>query len=65
MVSNNIADIFSRRNEKNERLFRLLQMVYIDSTYKEDYVIWTDDLIELTGKVKVLLDILYKQSLYY
>jgi len=58
MVSYNISDIFSRSNEKNERLFRLLQSAYIDSRYKEDYIIRTDDLIKITDQVRAMLDIL-------
>lgn len=58
MVSYNILEIFSRKNEKNERLFQLLQRAYIDSRYKEDYIIRTDDLIMLTEKVRALLNVL-------
>ena len=58
MVSYNIADIFSRSNEKNERIFQLLQKAYIESRYKEDYTIRTDELITLTEKVRTLMDIL-------
>lgn len=58
MVSYTITDIFSRISAKNERLFQLLQRAYIDSRYKEDYLMRTDDLILLTDKVRTLLDIL-------
>ena len=57
MVSYTIQDIFSRNNEKNERLFQLLQKAYIDSRYKQDYSIRTDELITLTEKVRTLMDI--------
>jgi HEPN domain-containing protein len=57
MVSYKIQDIFSRNNEKNDRLFQLLQKAYIDSRYKEDYSIRTDELITLTEKVRTLMDV--------
>jgi|ERR1035437_311234 hypothetical protein len=52
--------IYYHYEEKNERLFWLLQSAYIGSRYKEDYIIRTDDLMTLTEKVKTLLDILKK-----
>jgi hypothetical protein len=58
MVSYNITEIFSRNNEKNERLFQLLQKAYIQARYKADYTIRTDELITLTEKVRTLMDIL-------
>lgn len=57
MVSYRLPELFQCNNEKNERLFGLLQKAYIDSRYKEDYTIGTDDLIILTEKVKTLMDI--------
>ena len=60
MVSYKLPDIFSVDNEKNERLFKLLQRAYIDSRYNEDYKIGTGDLITLTRRVTDLLDILKK-----
>jgi uncharacterized protein len=57
MVSYRLPELFSRNNEKNERLFGLLQKAYIDARYKEDYTIGTDDLMILTEKVRTLMDI--------
>ena len=57
MVSYTVADIFPKDNEKDGRLFQLLQKAYIDSRYKKDYIIRTDDIILLTDKVRNLLEI--------
>ncbi|MEJ7671697.1 MAG: HEPN domain-containing protein [Chitinophagaceae bacterium] len=58
MVSYKLPAIFPRNNEKNERLFQLLQRAYIDTRYKDDYVIRTDDLLLITERVRNLLEIL-------
>jgi HEPN domain-containing protein len=58
MVSYKLPAIFPRNNEKNERLFQLLQRAYIETRYAEDYVIRTDDLQVLTERVRSLLEIL-------
>lgn len=54
MVSYNISDIFSRNNEKNEKLFQLLQKAYIGSRYDKDYSIGTHDLVVITEKIETL-----------
>ncbi len=43
MASYNIPDIFPRNNEKNQRLFQLLQRAYVDSRNNEDYCICKND----------------------
>lgn len=58
MVSYNLPDIFPRNNEKNQRLFQLLQRAYVDSRYNEDYSICTNDLIAITERVKDLQDMM-------
>jgi HEPN domain. len=64
MVSYKLPDIFSRNNDRNERLFQLLQKAYIDSRYKEHYLILNDDLLKLTEKIRTLLDILFKSKVF-
>lgn len=54
MVSYNIADIFSRNNEKNERLFQLIQKAYIGSRYDKDYSIGTEELVIITDRIMTL-----------
>jgi hypothetical protein len=58
MVSYKLPTIFPRNNDKNERLFQLLQKAYVETRHKEDYVIHTDDLLVLTERVKGLLAVL-------
>jgi len=58
MVSYKLPAIFPRNNEKNEKLFQLLQQAYIETRYKEDYVIRKDDLLLITERVKRLLEVL-------
>jgi HEPN domain-containing protein len=54
MVSYKLPDLFNRNNDKNERLFQLLQKAYIESRYKEDYSIKMEDLLSITERVRVL-----------
>lgn len=58
MVSNKLPEIFITTNEKDKRLFTLLQKAYIDTRYKDEYSINTTDLLALTEKVKRLHGIL-------
>ena len=53
-LSDKIACIFPRNNDKNERLFQLLQKAYIDTRYKEGYCISIDNLLTLTDRVRAL-----------
>jgi uncharacterized protein len=55
--SANIALVFPRNNEKEERLFRQLQKAYIHSRYKDDYVITAQEVEELMVRVKKLLEL--------
>jgi HEPN domain-containing protein len=54
MVSYKLPDIFSRTNEKNERLFQLLQKAYIGSRYDKSYFIDIDTLVEITNRIVTL-----------
>ncbi len=54
MVSPTLPDIFPGNNEKNERLFQLLQKANTGIHYKENYSICTKDLITITDRVRVL-----------
>jgi HEPN domain-containing protein len=58
MLSYKLPAVFPRTNEKNERLFQLLQKAYIDTRYKDDYIIRTNDLLVITERVRNLLEIL-------
>ena len=58
LVSYQLPDIFPQRTEEEKRLFNLLQKAYIDTRYKEDYKISTDDLLCLTAKVRRIHEIL-------
>ena len=51
MVSYKLAAIFRRNNDKNERLFQLLQKANIGSRYNNDYSIHVNDLLILSGRV--------------
>lgn len=54
MVSYKLPDVFSRSNEKNERLFQLLQKAYIGGRYNRNYVIDAGTLIEITDRILTL-----------
>jgi HEPN domain-containing protein len=54
LISDKFSGIFPRNNEKNERLFQLIQKAYIDTRYKEDYCICIDNLLILTERVRAL-----------
>jgi HEPN domain-containing protein len=54
MVSDKLALLFPRNNEKNERLFQLIQKAYIDTRYRDDYTISIDNLLILTERVRAL-----------
>lgn len=57
LVSYQLADIFPQKTEEEKGLFNLLQKAYIDTRYKEDYKIGTDDLLCLTEKVRRIHEI--------
>ncbi len=54
MFDYKIPELFPRNNDKNERLFQLLQKAYLDSRYKGDYSITTPELLILTERIKEL-----------
>lgn len=57
MINYKIPAIFPREKEADERLFRLLQKAYIDTRYKEGFVINISDILTLTKRVKALQEI--------
>jgi len=58
MVSYKLPGIFPKNNEKNERLFQLLQKAYVGSRYDKDYSIFTNDLIVISERIRELEKIL-------
>jgi len=52
MISYQLPEIFPRDNEKNERLFQLLQKAYVGGRYKVEYEINTLDLELIMCQVK-------------
>ncbi|HEV7329673.1 MAG TPA: HEPN domain-containing protein [Flavisolibacter sp.] len=57
-----LQDVFPRRNEKEKRVFQLLQKAYIDTRYKEDYCLQPDDILTITKQVKRLYEIFQQSS---
>ena len=53
-ISDEITCIFPQNNDKDERLFQLIQKAYIDTRYKEGYCIGIDNLLTLTDRVRAL-----------
>jgi len=64
----NIMEVFPRNNDKNERLFKLLNKAYCETRYQNDYSITAGDLIVLTERVRALQQVMkevadaYKQQ---
>jgi HEPN domain-containing protein len=58
MVSYELPAIFSKSNEKNERLIQLLNKAYIHARYKEDYSVNSHDLVAITERVKELQNLM-------
>lgn len=58
MVSYQLPDVFPRKTENEKRLFGLLQKAYLDTRYKENYVITNVDLTSLIEKVKQIQELL-------
>lgn len=54
MVSYRLQHIFSRKDEREKHLFRLLQAAYTDARYKEDYSIHFQDVQGLTKQASLL-----------
>jgi uncharacterized protein len=57
LVSYQLPDIFPQKTQEERRLFSLLQKAYIDTRYKEDYKINTDELLCITEKVRRIHEI--------
>lgn len=58
LVTPTVANIFNRNAANEKRLFQLLQRAYIETRYRDDYVIKTPDLLEITSKIKKLQELL-------
>ncbi|MDQ6763134.1 MAG: HEPN domain-containing protein, partial [Bacteroidota bacterium] len=58
MASWHLPEIFARTNEKNERLFQLLQKAYISGRYKDNYSISTPELMTIADRVKQLQNVM-------
>ena len=65
MVSYKIPEIFPRNNEKNERLFQLLQKAYISSRYDKDYSIGAEELVLITERIRNIFGGLLCYRKYY
>lgn len=52
-----LALLFPRDSEEEDRLFRLLASGYVDARYKEDFVISGSDIQALTERIRRLLEI--------
>jgi HEPN domain-containing protein len=52
-----LALLFPRNSEEEDRLFRLLLSGYVDARYKEDFVVEEEDVRLLTERVRQLLEI--------
>lgn len=58
MVCYRLPGIFSRNNEKEERLFKLLQSAYLGGRYEKDYSITLCELGKIRSKVITLKEVL-------
>jgi len=58
MVCYRLPGIFPRNNEKEERLFKLLQSVYLGGRYEKDYSITLCELEKIRSKVIELKEFL-------
>ena len=54
MESWHLPEIFLRKNEKEERLFQLLQKAYVGGRYTDDYTISSQKLIMIADRLKEL-----------
>lgn len=57
MFCHGLSAIFPKNNEKEKKLFTLLNKAYIDARYKHDYTITYEELTCLTGRVKKLIEL--------
>lgn len=58
MVCFHLPEIFPHNNEKNERLFQLLQKAYVGGRYKDDYSISALELMTIADRVKQLQNVM-------
>lgn len=58
MVNYKIPAIFPRENEADKRLFGLLQKAYIDTRYRDDFIISSSDVLSITERVRALQEIM-------
>jgi HEPN domain-containing protein len=54
LISDMFTAIFPRNNDREERLFQLMQKAYIGARYKEDYKVSVEHLLVLTERVRAL-----------
>ena len=64
LATSSVADILKRNSENEKRLFQLLQRAYIETRYREDYYINTPDLLNITGKIRLLQEVLISLKCY-
>jgi HEPN domain-containing protein/predicted nucleotidyltransferase len=55
-----LAKVFPRDTEEEERLFELLKRAYVEARYNDDFVVTKADIDTLTPKVELLRDITKK-----
>jgi HEPN domain-containing protein len=60
MIDYEVQQLFPRNNEKNERLFKLLNKAYHETRYQNDYSINVDELLILTECIRALQEIMKK-----
>lgn len=64
LFTHKIENIFKRRSEKDERLFQLLQRAYVDTRYKDNYSIRSEDLNKLSSRIQSVKQLLKHMSTY-
>lgn len=52
-----LAKVFPRDTEEEERLFELLKRAYVEARYNDDFVVTKEDIDALIPKVELLRDI--------
>ena len=52
-----LAKVFPRDTEEEERLFELLKRAYVEARYNDDFIVTKSDIDALTPKVEQLRDI--------
>ena len=55
-----LAKVFPRDTEEEERLFELLKRAYVEARYNDDFIVTKSDIDALTPKVEQLRDITKK-----